>query len=382
MRKLPLPYSLAMLRRDPNRFLPAVLAVAFSAVLIAVQCGLVLGLLLCTSVPIDHARADLWVLSADAASLPQTYPIPRGWQNRLEALPEIERTEIYLLGPGSWHKPQQGASEQCFIVGCRVDKDSLGLIDAISPEVRLQLEEPGTVVIDEWDLDVLGLRHGVGETAEINHRRVRVVGVVRGFKGHNFAFTFCSLQTARLLLPAFQQYPETTMGILARCRPGTDVPALVRRLREDYPDMGVYTPPELSYKVRIYWLFRSTGGTVMVCTVSLALLVGLVVTSQTLHAAVLAAIREYAVLDALGVPRWRLLSLVLAQSLWIGLAGLVLALPICYLLSFAALLFQTRVILPPNLVLATTVLTLTMSGLSGLLALRALRHVEPATLLR
>src|SRR6516162_10008732 len=104
MSRLRIPYSLAMLRRDPHRFLPAVLAVAFSAVLIAVQCGLVLGLLLCTSSPIDHTRADVWVLTSDASSLPQTYPIPASWRLRLAARPEIDRTELYLAGPGSWHK--------------------------------------------------------------------------------------------------------------------------------------------------------------------------------------------------------------------------------------------------------------------------------------
>jgi putative ABC transport system permease protein len=160
------------------------------------------------------------------------------------------------------------------------------------------------------------------------------------------------------------------------------VPALIRALRDQHPDMGVYSRQELSYKVRAYWLFRSTGGTVMVCTMTLALLVGLVVTSQTLHAAVLAALREYAVLDALGIPRWRLLGLVLAQSCWIGLAGLALALPVSFLLAWAALLIRTRVLLPPGLLLLTIALTLAMSIASGLWALRALRHVEPATLLR
>jgi putative ABC transport system permease protein len=145
---------------------------------------------------------------------------------------------------------------------------------------------------------------------------------------------------------------------------------LLTRMRRDYPEMGVYTRQELSRKVQVYWLFRSTGGTVMVCTISLALLVGLVVTSQTLHAAVLASLREYAVLDALGVPRWRLLSLALFQSLWIGLAGLAIALPVCFGLSYAALLLHTRIILPAPLLLATVGLTLGMAVLSGLWALR------------
>ena len=62
-------------------------------------------------------------------------------------------------------------------------------------------------------------------------------------------------------------------------------------------------------------------------TALLSLLVGLAITSQTLYAATVASLREYAVLRALGIPRRRMAGLVMAQSLWVGLAGIALALP-------------------------------------------------------
>jgi putative ABC transport system permease protein len=112
------------------------------------------------------------------------------------------------------------------------------------------------------------------------------------------------------------------------------------------------------------------------------LLVGLVVTSQTLYGAVLASQREYAVLDALGIPRRRLVGLVLAQSFWIGLVGVVLALPLVFLFGKAAELLHTDVVLPAWLLLITAAITMLMALLSGVAALRSLRHVEPAQLLR
>jgi putative ABC transport system permease protein len=120
----------------------------------------------------------------------------------------------------------------------------------------------------------------------------------------------------------------------------------------------------------------------MLCTIVLVLLVGLIVTSQTLYAAVLASLREYAVLDALGIRRLRLVGLVMAQSFWIGALGIVLALPVTWVLSVIALLVRTRILLPGELLLVTTGLPMAMALLSGLSALRPLRHVEPATLLR
>jgi putative ABC transport system permease protein len=382
MRLPPIPYSLTILWRDPHRFAPAVLAVAFSAVLIAVQCGLVLGVLQCVSVFIDRSSAEIWVMTVDADSPPQACPIPEAWQLRLDQQPEIVRTESFLLGPGAWHKPKKGSTEVCFIIGFQLDDPSLGRIDAISPEICAQLSEPGSVVVDQWDLQNLGLTHGKGEYAEINHKRVRVVDTVNGFQGHNFIFIFCSLQTARQLMPEFKDGNHLTMCVLARCQKPEQIEPVVQRLRDQYKDMGVYTSEGLSHQVQYYWLFRSSGGTVLLCTVGLALLVGFVVTAQTLNAAVMAALREYAVLDALGIPRSKLVGLVLAKSFWIGAGGILVAIPIIYSLSWSALLIRARVMVPWQLLLATVSLTLPMALTSGVMALRTLRHIEPVSLLR
>jgi putative ABC transport system permease protein len=301
---------------------------------------------------------------------------------RLDAQPEVERAETYLLGFGMWHKPGQGGAENCTIVGSRLDDKSLGLIREASPEARSRLSEPGTVLVDEMELSKLGVDRGVHEFAEVNQQRVRVVGTVHGFQGFTAPYVFCSLQTARRLLPAFEQRPGLTMHVLARCRQPGQAAAVVQRLRSEYPDMGSYTREEFSRRSRLYWLIRSSAGTVMICTVLLALLVGIVVTRQTLYAATLASLREYAVLDALGIPRRRLVFLVLAKSFWIGLVGVAIAVPVIFALSRTAGLLDTQVLLPGWLLCFSQGLTLMMALVSGVSALRSLRQVEPATLLR
>jgi len=375
------PYSLAILLRNRNRYLPAVLAVAFSAVLISLQGGLLLGLLIFTSLPIDHSSADIWITTPDADGLTLAKPIPEGWLLRIYAQPEIRRAETYLLEFAAWQKPHRGTQENCCIIGFRLEEDGLGAIREIPVEVRSRLSEPGTVLIDELEMAKLGVERP-GDFAEINHTRVRVVGTVHGFRGFTAPYVFCSISTARSLLPVYQTYSDLTMHVLASCQRPEQAAAVVNRLRQEYPDMGVFTAGEFSLRTRIHWLFRSSAGTVMFCTVVLALLVGLVVTRQTLYSAASAALREYAVLDALGIPRWRLVALVLSQSLWIGLAGLVLAVPLIYALSAAASLVQTQVLLPLWLLGFALGVTFLMVLVSGVSALRSLRQVEPATLLR
>ena len=72
----------------------------------------------------------------------------------------------------------------------------------------------------------------------------------------------------------------------------------------------------------------------------------------------------------------------LAQSFWVGVAGIALALPAVLLLARGADALGARVALPSWLLGLTVGVTMAMALLSGLAALRSLRLVEPAALLR
>jgi putative ABC transport system permease protein len=371
-----------MLWRDRRRYLPALLAIGLSAVLIAVQCGLVIGLVRCTSAPIDHCSADLWVLAADAPSLHQTYQFPRAWQARLDVQPEIERSEPYPTGMGRWRPPGRGETELCMVVGLCLDGDSVGAPNVFPPELLAALAEPGTVAVDAWESATLGLKGAPYETGEVNGQPVRVAGVLHGFHGFSFAYVFCSQDTLRLLVPQYAEAPEVTTCCVARCHDPQDVDHVIARLRRDYPDMGVYSSRELSLQAKLYWLFRSRGGMVMIATLVLSLLVGLAVTSEELYAAVLARAKEFAVLDALGINRRHLVGLVLAQSFWLGVGGIVLALPCIVGLARAALAVRTQIVVSAPILSVTFALTLGMAIVAGFSALRPLRRIEPANLLR
>jgi putative ABC transport system permease protein len=74
--------------------------------------------------------------------------------------------------------------------------------------------------------------------------------------------------------------------------------------------------------------------------------------------------------------------MVLAQSFWVGVIGVALAIPAVHGLASLADHLGVRVELPWKLQAGAAVVTLTMAMLSGLMALRSLRLVEPAMLLR
>jgi putative ABC transport system permease protein len=390
-------YSLATLWYERQRYLPGVLAVAFSCLLIALQCGLLLGLFSITSLPIDNTSADIWVGHPDVPSVDLGRPIPAAWQAYL-AMPEVERCEIYLQGFAYWDKPTGGV-ELCMVIGSRLAPDSLGAVKTLTPEMRLQLSEPGSIIIDESEFDRLGISK-VGDTAEVAGRKVKVVNTTRGIKSLAGPYVLCNVETAR---PLLRLNEDQTMFILARCRNKSDADTVVQRLSEyrsmqptswNYssgqeavstplpPKMSAFTAESFSFRSRWHWLTKTKAGIALGCAAALGLLVGAVVTSQTLYAATAASLKEFAVLRAMGIPRWRMAATVLAQSFWVGIAGVALALPTVYALARVGDELGAKVLLPRELIGLAVGVTMVMAMLSGLWALRSLRLIEPVALLR
>ncbi|MCX7666885.1 MAG: hypothetical protein N2112_15230, partial [Gemmataceae bacterium] len=105
-------YSLATLWHERPRYIPGIGAVAFSAVLIALQCGLLLGLFQITSIPIDHTQADIWIGSPEVLSVDLGRPIQNTFVSRIDGDPRVAKVELYYQAFASWIKPD-GGSELC-----------------------------------------------------------------------------------------------------------------------------------------------------------------------------------------------------------------------------------------------------------------------------
>jgi putative ABC transport system permease protein len=369
-------HAWAILWHERARYLPAVFAVAFSALLMLMQTGLLLGIFSELAVPIEHSRAHVWIGYPGVPSVDYGKTIPEEFVARVANQPEVARVESYVRGLVIWGLPDGGV-EIVTVIGTRLGEGAIGPVEQLSPELRALLAEPGAIVVDSSELEGLGLR-GVGAVNEVNGCRVRVVGTIAYLKGTTGAYVFCSVETARRLLrlPAHQ-----TTYVVAACRDASEAPAVVERLRR-YPNMSSFTSAEFARRSRTHWMTKTKLGVALGFAALLGLLVGGAVTSQTLYAATVASVKQYAVLEALGIPTWRMVLLVLTHALGVGLLGTALAVPAALALARTVLALGGKFLMPGGIGLAILGLALAMALLSGLWALRSLRLVEPTALLR
>ena len=373
-------YALQTLWHERSRYASGVLAVTFSAVLIALQCGLLLGMFKITSIPIDNTTADLWIGSQQVPAVDLGKPIPTSYLSRVAGLPGVTKVELYIANFGNFTKPA-GGTELCFLLGSDTDYGSAGAATMLTREQLDLLTLPDSIIVDESDVERLHL-DGTGGKPKINGKEVKVVGTVRGLKSIAAPWVFCSLHTARHLLGALLPADHVTY-LLVRCESPLRAKQVAADLREQYSsDMGAYTAQEFSYNSRYYWLVRTKAGIAIGYAALLGLLVGSVITAQTLYSATTASAREFAILLALGIPRWRISLMVLAQSMWVGVIGVILAYPTCVALRYGARRVGAEVDLRWEVLLGTAVVTLGMALVAGVAALRSVRQIEPMSLLR
>lgn len=364
-----------------KRYLPAILAVAFAGLLMIVQLGLLLGIFSTVSVVVDRARADLWVGFPNTPSFDLGRTIAERQEMVLRMHPEVVAVEPMIVGYADWRGPK-GNPVSAVIIGIDPHADSVGTPDNFPASLRLALQEPDSVAVDEVDLRKLGVR--VGEAGEINGKQGKIVGVVSGFRNIGGAYMFCSVSTARRMLGLFGMEPGFTTYLLVKLAD----PRRAERVRDQlqpggaHPPFTVWTAPEFSARSQSYWLTESGAGASFGFSTLLGLTVGIVITSQTLMAAIMASLREYATLRALGVSRRALAAVVVEQSWWVGLIGLVLAAFATAIVWALARLQHVGMVLPWWGIVGTVVISIIVALGSSVFALRALFRAEPAELLR
>jgi putative ABC transport system permease protein len=363
-----------------RRFLPAIMSVGFSGILIIVQGALLLGIVGTNALPVTQSRADLWVGFPGTQSADLGRGIDAGVAAELLVDPRVDRVEPLLLGTGDW-RGTRGGGISVTLIGLGTQRDALGLARAVEPSLRALLDEAATVLVDDGDLDKLAT--AIGGIAEINGHRVRVVGTMNGIRAMGGVNIVASLATVRTLDRSLSA-ADTVTYYLAGLKSPPAANAVRAQLMKPQTKsrFEVWTAADLTARSVRYWLLESGAGVGFIFATVVALLVGILITSQTLMAAVAASTPQYATLRAIGVSFSALRRIVVVQAAWVGAIGLGLGLVGSLLATVLARLNGIPFALGPGLMAVSGVLVLSVALLAGLLALRRLRHADPAALLR
>ena len=377
--------ALATLLFEWKRYSAAMVALAFSGLLVLAQVGMFTGIVKGITASIDRSRADLMVLTPKNESLVNSGPnsLPQRVQPLLYLNPQVTEVES-LDGDGArWvNTPEPGKKAVITYVNT-FDVDprpgSVTLPTDFPESIRLALREPYAVIMDKTALARLGTR--LGAAATLNGKTVHVRGILENYPNVDQPTVYMSRDTLRLL--GMSPKNGKTGPLLVRIKD----PARAVQVRDQLNSVAngafkVWTKPDLAAANQKALMGEQIIGIFLGFSLFLGLLIGVGITSQTLRGAILASIKEFASLRALGVSMGSLSKIVLELALWVGVAGLIAT---CLFTSGVYLLasnFGMPMGFPLPWVTTVVILLLVISILSGLLSLGILKRSQPADLLR
>lgn len=370
-----------MLLHDWRRFLPAVLATAFASLLLMMQAALVVGIFSSASTYVTGSSADLWVGYPGTQSVDQGRPIDENIAALLLTDPQVRQVEPFLWFDGDWRGGRRIGALSVLISGIDPRPTGLMFSRVLDPALRAALVTPDTVLVDRAEIEKLGT--AVGQRAFINGHEVRIVGVAHGLRALGGVNVVTSLETATRLAGDGDHPHRPTYWVATVADPGK-IDAVAARLN-GHAGFGRYeawSSEHFARRSMLFWMFDTGAGAGVLFIAAIVALVGAVISSQTLVAAVVGSVREYATLNALGVGMRALRAVVLEQSAWVGAISAVVALLLGRALIALARVRDVPVVFDLRISAICVGAVVVLSALSGLIALRGLRRADPAVLLR
>ena len=379
--------ALSTLFYEWRRYTAAVVALAFSGLLILAQVGMFTGIVQGITATIDRSRADIMVLGPKVTAMIDSGPgsgVPKRIAPQIYMNPEVVEVEPLDGGGGMWiNTPKPGEKRKTEFVqtwGVNTRKGSVSLPVDYSEATRIALQEPFAVAIDRTSLARLGVK--LGDTATLNKHSVRVAAVLDGYPSINQVNVVMSKDTLRML-GMDDPNSQRDGPLMVRIRD----PQRAGQVRDQLnaASHGLYrawTRAELSKANQGALMREQIIGVFLGFSVFLGFLIGVGITSQTLRGAVLANIKELASLRALGVSMGSLRKLVLELSLWVGVVGLGFTGLFTWLVSLLGRNAGVPMGFPLRWIVIVAILLLVISIASGLLSLGVLKKSQPADLLR
>ena len=377
--------ALSTLIYEWRRYLAAVIALAFSGLLVLAQVGMFMGIGKAFTATIERSPADIMVLGPKAENLDSRSGVPRRLMPEVYMHPEVVEVADLDGGWGMFQNVTTAAgkkkpkAEGVQLRGIDPYPGSVTLPTDYPESVRQALLEPYGVVLDQTALKRLGVK--VGDKATLNGKTIRIRGVTTGYANMMGVTLITSRDTLRLLGQA--STGERVGPLMVRISD----PMRADQVREDLNAIGqgrfrAWTRAELAKANERSLFEEQIIGIMLGFSVFLGLLIGISIVSQTLRGAILASIKEFASLRALGVSMGSLRRIVLELSFWVGVAGLGATALLVTGVTLLASGVGVPMAYPPEMVAGVVVLLVMIAMVSGLMAIGVLKKSQPADLLR
>lgn len=365
------------LAHDKIRFLVTLVGIVFSVTLMAVQSGLLTGFVVTITSVVVNTQADVWVVGRGVRSVDLPTNMPERRRFQVMSIDGVAEAHPFMHVFSLMKRPD-GGTESVVVVGFDT-ATGIGAPWAMVEGDPADLLAPDTIVIDRLYKAKLGVTH-VGQTIEINGRRARVAGFTDGVRTFTQSpHVFTDIKNAR----HFAAYGEDRLNyVLVKVAPGHTPEAVRDAIRAKIPEIDAHTRAEFAKRSALYWLINTGAGFSLIISAVLGLIVGIVVTAQTLYATTMDRLPEYATMRAMGAPASYLYGIILRQAAIAATSGFGLGISIALFLVEGAKQGSAAILMPGWLAASLGAATLLMCALAAVISIRRVMKIDPVSVFR
>ena len=311
--------ALRMLTGDRAKYLGLIFAIAFSTFLLQNQTSIFAGVMKRTGSHItDVTDADVWVMDPATKYFEETKALKDTDLLRVRGVTGVDYAVRLFKGQPVARTP--GGNFSATVV--------LGLDDATlvgAPRKMVMgswesLREPDAIVIDRAGYMLLfpGEPLKLDRTLEMNDHLVRIAGISEA----SASFSSFPIIHARYSEAVnFLGRERSQMAfVLARPQAGVSPEELTQRIREG-AGLKARTTDEFWWDCIRYYLAHTGIPVNFGITISIAIIIGLVVSGQTFYLFTVENLKQFGALKAIGVTNARLMGMILLQALTAGFIG-------------------------------------------------------------
>ncbi len=375
--------ALSTLIYEWRRYLAAVIALACAGLLVLAVTGMFMGMALSFTATVDRSPAQIMILPPQADGIFGDSGQPRRMIPLVYQHPDVVEVQPMIMNWAMWSnfpkdgQPAKGDGVRVVVVN--PVRGAVTLPSDFSDATIEALKEPFAVILDRTSLGKLGVK--VGDKAKMNGRMVTVAGVVDGYPNMFNTQVFTSYQTAKLIYVA-DDGPRVG-PLLVKLKD----PSKAKEVAGELNAIGAgqfkaWTREQLSKSSQM-GMMKEGGIAIMIgFMVFVGIGIGIIITWQTLQGAIMANIKEFASLRALGVSMGSLRLIIMELSFWVGVAGLGMTVFLVAGVGALAKWGGVPMSFPLFVDIPVAIMLMVIAILSGLISLGVLKKSQPADLLR
>jgi putative ABC transport system permease protein len=379
---MPIALGWRQLVHQKVRLVVAIAGIAFAVTLILMQLGFRASLLDSSVRYLERLRYDVAIVSTETQYLAQAVPFSSRRMYQALGVPGVASVSPVYAARGVWKNPWDHTPRNLFMLGVDPADD---VLDAAGVREYIdRVRQRDAVLFDALSRPEHGpvaaaFRAGDPVVTEVNDREVTVAGLFE--VGTSFGIEGGLLTSDDNFLRLFPRRARTQIDLgLIRVAEGASPETVRDAVRALVPDdVLVLSRSELMEREQAYWMRTTPIGTIFSFGVVIGFVVGAIIVYQILFADVSDHLHEYATLKAMGYSNRFVSGVVVQQAVILAVLGFLPGLAICvWLYGVVGEATRLPMVLPWQRGVAVLLLTTAMCAISGMLALRKVRALDPA----